>query len=42
MQVNVQFLGAIAGAGRAVTKDIEDIEIAYGNPAKVVRDNKNY
>ncbi len=32
----------IIGAGSVVTKDIEDNVIAYGNPVKVVRDNKNY
>jgi len=30
----------VIGAGSVVTKDIEDNVVAYGNPCKVVRDNK--
>ena len=32
--------GAKIGAGSIVTKDIPDNVIAYGNPCKVVRENK--
>jgi maltose O-acetyltransferase len=29
----------IIGAGSVVTRDIPDNVVAYGNPAKVIRDN---
>ena len=32
--------GCVIGAGSVVTKDIPDNVIAYGNPCKVVRENK--
>ena len=32
---------AIVGAGAVVTKDVKDYEVVVGNPAKVVKQNKN-
>ena len=33
---------SIIGAGAVVTKDIPDGVVAYGNPAKVIRENDKY